>query len=417
MEGFRSFIETTYWDITVEEVGNLFENEIVGNYEPGSKKYRVSFHAPKNMRAWKTGDFTEDIVYVISDNAHTAKKIAQEWIAGRLDPRENDERPKRVPKSNYLRGTERRHFDMRSRVVGSWKQVMEMLGFAAERRQNTVDFIDEPELEILNDALSGRVKERMLAGLSEMERKGLRQLLLATKRNPDQWQGNHGDKARQLAQSLTVKLWKQREQDPFADVYSGSSATPAADRYSSYYNNSVYRRKLTKRDVTLILSRVHTYADAIREANRLGVTKSTLDEFVQSKYAADDEIYQDRRKVFADLYKRLRIPSSHNVFGDDHVSRYWQKRGFDWEAYATEVLPTLGLQTIRYRPDNPTYDDNAEYTDWAVEWLWDLYRQGPPQRKGTQAERYKKALEEILYDLMEQRNVVQPQPQLDDIPF
>lgn len=418
MEGFRDFITASQWDITVEEVGSLFENEIVGNYAPGTKKYRVTFHAPKNMRAWKTGDFTEDIVYVIADNAHTAKKVAQDWIARRLDPREDHERPKRVAKSNYLRSTERRHFDMKSRVVGSWRQVVEMLGFAAERRQNAVDFIDEPELEMLNDALTGRSKQRLLNSLTEPERRGLRQLLLATKRHPEQWSGAHGAKARELAQQLTVALWSRREN--MDDIFGGSSATPVAGSQS--YKNSVYRRKLTKRDVDLILSRVNTYADAIREAGRLGIDKGTMDGMVQSRYASEDQEYDTRRKVFADLYKRLHIPSTHNVFGDDHVDKYWQRRGFDWEAYATEVLPTFGFDNIRYRPDNSTYEDEAEYTDWAVEWLWNLYKGGPPRRKGTQAQRYKEALEEILHDHMQQKsfdrfaNKYQPMD-AEEIPF
>src|ERR1700753_4246794 len=97
---FRTFVEADNWSISVEEVGGLLEHEIIGNYENGYKKYRVTFHAPRNQRSWKKGDFEEDVVYVISDSPHTAKKIAQEWIAVRLDPREADSRPRRVPKSN-----------------------------------------------------------------------------------------------------------------------------------------------------------------------------------------------------------------------------------------------------------------------------------------------------------------------------
>lgn len=408
--------------ITVEEVtGGLVENEIVGNYGPGTKKYRVSFHAPKNQRAWKKGDFSEDIVYVISDSPHTAKRMAQDWIGQRLDPRENDDKPRRVPKSNYLRDTERRHFDMRSRVVGSWQQVVEMLGFAADRRENAVDFIDEPELEILVDALSGRSKKRLLEGLSESERKGLRQLLAASKKNPSLWTGGHGAKAGELAKELTVKLWAKKDEVPF-NVDGGSTATPlTGDQYGTSYRNSVYRKKLTKRDVQAIMSRVNTYADAIKEANRLGIPKSELDGMVQYRYEAADREYAEKRIIFNDLYKRLHIPSTHDAFGDDHVANYWRNRKFDWEAYATEVLPAFGLETIRNAPDwHAGYEDNAEYTDWAIDWLWNLYKAGPPRREGTQAQRYKDALGEILDGHLQNKN--QPQqpkwePEDEAIPF
>jgi hypothetical protein len=196
-------------------------------------------------------------------------------------------------------------------------------------------------------------------------------------------------------------LWNRRGTEE--DIFGGSTATPVEGQYQ--FRNSVYRRKLTQRDVDAILARVNTYADAIREGNRLGITKSELDGLVQHRYASEDQEYDTRRKVFADLYKRLHIPSTHNVFGDDHADKYWQKRKFDWEAYATEVLPTFGFDNIRYRPENPSYEDNAEYTDWAVNWLWDLYKGGPPRRKGTQAQRYKEALEEILHDHMQSKKV------------
>jgi hypothetical protein len=251
------------------------------------------------------------------------------------------------------------------------------------------------------NALSGRAKQRYLSSFTEPERRGLRQLLLATRRHPEQWGGSHGAKARELAQELTVALWNRRGTEE--DIFGGSTATPVEGQYQ--FRNSVYRRKLTQRDVDAILARVNTYADAIREGNRLGITKSELDGLVQHRYASEDQEYDTRRKVFADLYKRLHIPSTHNVFGDDHADKYWQKRKFDWEAYATEVLPTFGFDNIRYRPENPSYEDNAEYTDWAVNWLWDLYKGGPPRRKGTQAQRYKEALEEILHDHMQSKKV------------
>lgn len=416
---FRSFFEEAQFEITVEEVGNLFENEILGNFTPDSKKYRVTFHAPKNMRAWKKGDFEQDIVYIISDSPHTAKRVAQDWIGRRLDPREDQARPKRVPKNNYLRTTEKRHFDMRSRVVGSWQQVVEMLGFAAERRQNAVDFIDEPELEILVDALSGRSKRRLLDGLSETERKGLRQLLQGTKKNPAQWDGHHGKRSAALAKELTVKLWPRRG-EAGGDQFSAPAATPAT---GDTYRNNVYRRKLTKRDVNAIMARVNTYGDVIREANRLGITKGMLDGIVASRYEAADKVWSEKRLIFADLYKQLHIPSTHDVFGDDHVSKYWQKRNFNWEAYATEVLPTFGLETIRNNPqgEESDYTANAEYTDWAVNWLWELYRAGPPRREGTQSQRYKDALDEMLNGHMEDKKLGrQPQvrqPADEEIPW
>ncbi len=397
LTSFRSFIESTQYSITVEEIGNLFENEIVGNYSQGDKKYRVTFHAPKNQRQWKTGNFEQDIVYVISDSPHTAKRIAQDWISKRLDPKENQERPKRVPKSNYLRSTEKRHFDMRSRVVGSWRQVVEMLGFAADRRQNAVDFIDEPELEILVDALQGRAKQRLLDGLSEPERKGLRQLLRGTKLHPEQW-GSHGKRAGELAKELTVILWPRRDKD--FDPFSGSAASPLP---AGDFRNSVYRRKLTKKDVRTIISRLSTYADVIREAGRLGISKGVLDSIVAARYEHSDREYEEKRRIFADLYRRLHIPSSHNVFGDDHVAKYWQKREFDWEAYATEVLPTFGLETIKNNAGS-TYEDSDEYTTWAVDWLWNLYKAGPPRRTGTQSQRYKDALTEILDNHIQSKN-------------
>ena len=419
---FRQFLDDESL-ISVEEItGNLFEHEIVGQYRVGYKKFRVTFHAPKNQRGWKKGDFEEDTVYVISDSPHTAKKMAQDWITNRLDPRENDEKPKRVPKSNYLRDTERRHFDMRSRVVGSFKQVAEMLGYAAERRQNTVDFIDETELEILVDALNGRAKERYLNALSEPERKGLRQLLNATKKFPQQWSGSHGAKAAALAKELTVKLWPRRDKevDDMPDILrSGPTATPLGGTQS--YRNSVYRRKLSKRDVETIMARINTYADVIKEANRLGISKADLENIVSERYEASDRVYNDKRVVFNDLYKRLRIPSSHRVFGDDHVSRYFQKRGFDWEAYATEVLPTFGLETIMMpKGYGSTYEDNKEYTDWAVDWLWSLYKAGPPRREGTSASRYKEALEMILNGHMDEKAMSRQEKNpvyYNDIPF
>jgi len=196
---FRQFIDSQP-EITVEIIGPFHEHSVLGGYAPGFNKYRVTFQAPKNQRAHKVGDFTQDIVYVVADSTHTAKRMAQNWIINRLDPKENEERPKRVTPRNYLRDTERRHLDLKSRVVGSWKQVTEMLGFAIERRQNTVDFIDEPELEILVDALSGRAKQRLIDSLSEPERKGLRQLLRATKKFPEQWK-SHGTKAAEYAQA------------------------------------------------------------------------------------------------------------------------------------------------------------------------------------------------------------------------
>lgn len=419
---FRSFLEAGPLDITVEEIGPIQEHAILGNYEDGYKKYRVTFHAPKNQRNWKTGDFSEDVVYVIADSPHTAKKMAQDWIGQRLDPREDQEKPRRVPKTNYLRSTERRHFDMRSRIVGSWRQVVEMLGYAAERRHNTVDFIDEPELEILVDALKGRVKQKLIDGLSEPERKGLRQLLKAAKTSPGQWGGKHGKGAADLAHELTVILWPRRDKDA---VESGPAATPVAGPVYGY-KNSVYRKKITRRDIDAILKRINTYADVIKEASRLGIPKSELDGVVQMRYEAADREYAEKRLIFADLYKRLHIPSSHDAFGDDHVAKYWTKRKFDWEAYATEVLPTFGLETIRNKPGMEAgYQDDDEYTTWAVDWLWNLYKAGPPRREGTAASRYKEALSEILESVLaDKKNKVVKQPYVpgeiwddEEIPF
>ena len=423
---FRRFIEAEPYQITVEEVGPLFEM-VVGQYQPGFKKYRVSFHAPKNQRQWKSGDFAEDVVYVISDSPHAAKRMAQDWIAARLDPREEHEIPRRVPKTNYLRSTERRHFDMKSRVVGSFRQVAEMLGYAAERRENAVDFIDEPELEILVDALGGRYKTRYMNSLSEPERRGLRQMLLATKRQPQLWGDTHGPKAAGLAKELTVKLWSRRDKPQADDTpdfgdFSVPTATPVPSYYSpTPYRKSVYRKKLTKRDVDATLARVNTYADVIREINRLGIPKAELDGVVDQRYGHLDREYEEKKMVYADLYKRLRIPSSHRVFGDDHVSTYFQKRGFDWEGYATEVLPTFGLETIRNNPEwEAGYEQNAEYSDWAVNWLWELYKAGPPRKEGTAASRYKEALEEFLNAHIEEKKMGRTQPAyepLGEIPY
>ena len=394
--------------ITIEEIiDGLIENEIIGNYSLGTKKYRVTFQSPKSQRAWRSGDFSEDIVYVICDSPHIAKRIAQDWIARKLDPRENDELSRKVPKNNYLRDTEKRHLDMKSRVVGSWQQVIQMLGFAVERRENTIDYIDEPELGILVDALTGRSKSRLMDGLSEMERRGLRQILTATKNNPKQW-GGHGEKAAELAKELTVALWDRK--DPAVSI---STPAPTDSAYS--YRNSIYRNKLTQKDANAIIWRVRTYNDAIKEANRLGVKKEILDGMVKDKWEISDKIYNEKRMIYSDLYKRLRIPSSHKAFDSDPASKSWNKRGFDWETYATDVLACYDLETIRSSPGfGSTYADNADYTDWAINWLWDLYTAGPPRRENTQADRYKEALSQLLdYEVKQKKMPVQQ----EEIPF
>jgi hypothetical protein len=49
------------------------------------------------------------------------------------------------------------------------------------------------------------------------------------------------------------------------------------------------------------------------------------------------------------------------------------------------------------------YQDDDEYSTWAIDWLWNLYRSGPPRREGTAATRYKEALHEILSGTLEDK--------------
>lgn len=389
---FRQFIDSQP-EITVEVMGSLLEHEMLGGYAKGFNKYRVTFQAPKNQRAWKTGDFTQDIVYVVSDSPHRAKRMAEDWLIEKLNPKENDTQSKRVPRDNYLKATKRKHLDLKGRVVGSWRQVVEMLGYAAERRQNTVDFIDEPELEILVDALSGKAKQRLIDSLSEPERKGLRQILKATKQYPEQW-ASHGTKAAEFARELSKILWPRRDTSPT----SGTTAT-AINSTQSSLRNSIYRHKITLSEVRKAIAGVKSYYDVVKTANRFGIPMTELDGVVQYRYSAQDAIFNDRRKVYADLYKLLHVNSKNKALEDDHNSPYWKQRGrFDWANYATGSVTALGLENLPHYPPGPdaNYEEKGEYEHKMVNWLWDLYKEGPPKRQDTQTDRYKEALEEVL---------------------
>lgn len=354
------------------------EHALVGQHEPGFRKYRVEFIAPRSIKDQRTGQFMDDTVYVIANNGHSAKRLAHDWIAGRFEPRENDPSPAR--KKNYLKDIEKKHLDIKSKVVGSWREVIDMLSYAATRRENIVDFIDEPELQIIADTLSTKSRDRYLNSLTEPQRQGLRKVLKASRLHPQQWSGPDGRRAQELATQIDHLIRLTRLKDDPTEIRT----------------KNPYLDKLTPKEVDKILGRISSYPDVIREAARFGIPKQELDSFVRDKFQWEDINFDERKRLYQDMRKRLGIRSTHIAMQSDPRSKLFHNR-FEWDRYANEVLPTMGFQTIVIPGQNSTddYDGQANYENQAISWLWDFYAQGPP--KSTPAtQRYKDAFEEIL---------------------
>lgn len=354
------------------------EHALLGNYEPNFRKYRVEFAAPRSIKAQRTGQFADDTVYVIANSSHAAKRLAHDWIVNRFEPRENDPSP--VRKKNYLKNIEKKHLDMKSKVVGSWRDVMDMLAYAATRRENIVDFIDEPELQIIADTLSTKARDRYLGALTEPQRQGLRKILKTARLRPELWSGPGGRRSLELATQIDHLIRLTRIQDGPREIRV----------------RNPYLDKLTPKDVDNILGRIGSYPDVVREAARFGIPKQELDSFVRDKFQWEDINFDERKRLYQDMRKRLGIRSTHSVMQSDPRSKFFHNR-FEWDRYANEVLPTMGFQTIVI-PGQDNTDDHegqANYENQAISWLWDFYTKGPP--KSTPAtQRYKDAFEEIL---------------------
>jgi hypothetical protein len=347
---------------------------------------------PTSKKNWKRGNFTEDIVYVTANNAQEAKEIAHDWILRKIDPEENADRPRRVAKHNYIRDTEKRFFDMKAKVVGSWSEIAKILEYASEKKEDPLQFFDDEEFNILADSLNNKMQSRLISGLSNGAKKALKKVLM------------HHEKLSEILPN--IKINKDQVQNT-------KSTIPT---------RSIYLRKLTHKDADAIISRIKSYHDAIREGHRLGISKEELDTMVADRFSYEDEKHREEMKIYIDIYNKLKVRPSHTAFEDDPGSKFFQDRGFNWTTYATSNIPAMHLKTIPlpgFNPDRRGFDDytsQSEYVSHMVPWLFDLYRKGPPKRM-SQAARYKSALEQIIYNQLENKNQNTYQPESDEIPF
>lgn len=380
MDSFRSFIEVFPFDLEVEL---LTEHELIGIPQSGERKYRVTFNAPKTAAAAKKGLFDEDIVYVAARNPTQAKRTALEWLRSHLEPREEDTR-KRIPRNNYLKNIDSKYLDMKARVIGSWSDIVKLLEYVSTRREEPTQFFDDQEIEIVLDMMQNKRKNQYLSKLGNSERNTLKKLLKAVWQNPSQ-----------LAPGLQAVM--RIPEDGLNTIHSTITNAPnriADTTPAETQKTSVYRQKLTQQEVDDILGKISTYPDVLREANRLGINKSDLETSYDEMFRAEDEYHEDLKKVWKWLYNKVRLPSSAKVFGDDHASPYWAKRGINWEDLAMQVTE-LGLSSFSH-PTFGHYEDKSDYIEWAVPFLWKLYANGPPKPRMTKVEKYKHVLDKIM---------------------
>lgn len=405
MESFRSFIEICPYEVEVD----LLEHELIGIPQPGDRKYRVSFNAPKTATAAKKGLFDEDILYVVARNPTQAKKAALEWIKYKLEPREGDARPKRAPKHNYLKDIDQKYLDLNARVVGSWSDIVKLLEYISVRKEEPSQFFDDQELEIVLDMMQNKRKNQYLSKLGDKERATLKKVLKSVWQNPGH-----------LAPGLQAVM--RIPEDGLGNLHKTITNAPKkaqpAMAVAPPPQRSVYQRDIRSQyDIEDILHKIDSFPGILRAANRLGISKAALEKRYYEDFGHEDEYHAELVKVWKWLYNKIRLSPKAKIFDDDHASKYWDKRGINWERLALGMLE-LNLTKISGpggRLPGPSggfsnYEAMDEYVSWAVPFLWDLYTNGQPKPRMTKVEKYKHILAGMLEEILPQNSTTYKQP-------
>lgn len=375
------------------------EHQLIGME---GNKYRVSFKMPKNKKNWSIGHFDDDTVYVSASSSNEAKKLALDWIKTRLEADETNPKAKKSPKINYLQNIDIKHIDMSAKLVNSWAEVVKLLEYAVKNRSQQLTFFDDNEYKIILDTISGNQRNRYLNKLGPKERSLLKKIL------QNMWESSKHHNFKQTISDLTKSI-NTAPQKRTSDAISPSKE-----------QSSIYRQKLDLNDAEAILERIKTYPDAIREAKRLGITKQELDYQIEMRFGQDILHEKEMKYLFSELYKKIKLPSSHKGFDDDDPnSKFWRGK-IDWERLAIDWLPRFGLETVAIPlPQGLRRGDSfggaseyEPYLDWAVPFLYNLYRNGPPKQI-PMVQRYKAVLEILMNDILQYQN----HQSFEEIPF
>lgn len=372
------------WEIKIEEVFDIDEQLILGwdhKSNTYQKKFRITISYPRSKKSLIKGLFDTETYYVAANNKNEAKEKIISYINNKIKYKEK-------PKINFTKWKE----------LSSWNDLVELFEYIEQNKiSNPISFLNSVELGIFLKSNYQRTNyEKLLSSLSINSQKLLKKFI-----------SMNLDGVQTPQNSLYLDRKKKEDK---------SHKEWIRDNLKNYGRVGWKGRSYKEIEDDLGVNEHSPISSIIREGQKLGISRKTIEENLYkmfdndiSNYQIETEAYDEKLNAYnyvAELVKSRnggRLPKFGDLAPDELSKKFGSLDGNSTEAAA--MYPNIFNTKTRYiDPESyHKYDyTNNEYDDVSVEeQMWELVSSGRPQKPKiiSKNEMYYKSLVDIIEDI------------------